>query len=1126
MLYLERLANRADAICIQEHWLHHYEKHALDELLPDFICFTKCHDDDQNTDPIERRRGFGGVALCIHKKYEKYLTPIVDGGDRVVGVMLNTRKPLLLLSVYLPCRGNTLDTYNEVIDELYEIVKKYGNNTTIMIGGDMNASLRRDTSQDKIFKSFLKENNLSVPLCRKDTFTFYHYNGRDCSQIDYFISNFENIIDTYMTFTRESINTSTHDPILVTLRWVMDLKLNAESVSARPRVNWKKLDTKEYETEIEKKLSEWISDDLQISNNNLHSVITDLCHILADATSNHSNLKRTKRKKTTKKRLWNPEIKLKEKACKDHFARWKAAGRPKDPENIYFRNMKTHKKLLRSAQRQLEAKIRVNRYTEIMDLHEGNNTGFYSLIRKQRDPKSHKSSYLIFDNKQLQDESEIREAWADYFTDLATPVDSPNFDNEYKEIVEKDIQNMTNLFTENRINNIELVTADEMKEIIWSFKSGKSPDEENICVEHFKYGGSTLMNILTLIVNHIFINLDIPNVLKSGIACPILKKGKPSADPDSYRKITITNTIGKIVEKVHLKRNNMSIMSQQSKLQKGFTQGQMPTIAALILTELITEYAKRRSPLYVAFMDARKAFDVLWHMGLLKEMNKFGLHNNNWLFFHNWYENVTSKIKWHGEISRSIDEKQGVRQGGIWSPTAYKIFVDSLLKSFEQNQLGACIGTVFCGIPTVADDVTLITTSPYELQSMLDVQADYANKQRYLLSEQKSSILVFNDKPESSNVWTINDKPVTVSKSATHLGIIRNSSSTSNKELVNARIQTARRTVYSLLGAGLHGLNGVNPKIAIHLIQIYVLPRLMYGLEVVNINNCDVQHLEIYYRKLLKQIQHLPERTSTSAVYLLLGKIPIEGELHKKMLKTFGNIIRNENSIEREIAIRQLAIKCTKSGSWFPKIVEIAEKYDLPSLHDLLENPPSKYAWNKLVNIRIQNYYFSLFDMDVKEKSTLKYIHFTEKKGVHNIWESCETDARAIAKACIKVKIATGTIILQEKKAKFSKGTVSPLCPLCNTENEDIHHFILKCPQLEGTRNVFTTALSQYVSCRNLESALLNELINSDENFLQLIMDCTVFYCFDNEEKKRIETLSRGMCYRLYQERSAYMNSK
>jgi hypothetical protein len=47
------------------------------------------------------------------------------------------------------------------------------------------------------------------------------------------------------------------------------------------------------------------------------------------------------------------------------------------------------------------------------------------------------------------------------------------------------------------------------------------------------------------LVNWIFENLQIPKTLKSGIACPILKKGKPAHDPNSYRKITITNLIGK-----------------------------------------------------------------------------------------------------------------------------------------------------------------------------------------------------------------------------------------------------------------------------------------------------------------------------------------------------------------------------------------------------------------------------------------------------------------------------------------------------------------------------------------------------------------------------------------------------
>jgi hypothetical protein len=39
--------------------------------------------------------------------------------------------------------------------------------------------------------------------------------------------------------------------------------------------------------------------------------------------------------------------------------------------------------------------------------------------------------------------------------------------------------------------------------------------------------------------------------------------------------------------------------------------------------------------------------------------------------------------------------------------------------------------------------------------------------------------------------------------------------------------------------------------------------------------------------------------------------------------------------------------------------------------------------------------------------------------------------------AAVKVKLATGTLTLQEHKAKFArKGEVSPLCPMCKQETE------------------------------------------------------------------------------------------
>jgi hypothetical protein len=76
-----------------------------------------------------------------------------------------------------------------------------------------------------------------------------------------------------------------------------------------------------------------------------------------------------------------------------------------------------------------------------------------------------------------------------------------------------------------------------------------------------------------------------------------------------------------------------------------------------------------------------------------------------------------------------------------------------------------------------------------------------------------------------------------------------------------------------------------------------VLPRLLYGLDVIRLTKTDIKNLSTYCVQLLKQIQHLPVRTSTAAVLILAGQIPIEAELHKRMLSLFRNIAENKGSI-------------------------------------------------------------------------------------------------------------------------------------------------------------------------------------------------------------------------------------
>jgi len=67
-----------------------------------------------------------------------------------------------------------------------------------------------------------------------------------------------------------------------------------------------------------------------------------------------------------------------------------------------------------------------------------------------------------------------------------------------------------------------------------SFKKGKAPDEHGITIEHLKYGGQPIVQLVTKLVNCIFENHYLPSNLKSGISYPVHKSG---GKPKDYPKL-------------------------------------------------------------------------------------------------------------------------------------------------------------------------------------------------------------------------------------------------------------------------------------------------------------------------------------------------------------------------------------------------------------------------------------------------------------------------------------------------------------------------------------------------------------------------------------------------------------
>ena len=230
------------------------------------------------------------------------------------------------------------------------------------------------------------------------------------------------------------------------------------------------------------------------------------------------------------------------------------------------------------------------------------------------------------------------------------------------------------------------------------------------------------------------------------------------------------------------------------------------------------------------------------------------------------------------------------------------------------------------------------------LETLFGISDDYSNLEHYLLQLMKSVLLSVppprrKDKSDDEYHWKLKDQPMPSVERTMHMGIMR--SADAEQSATRENIKKAKKTLYSLMSSGLHGENGLDPETAIHLMQTYVLPVLIYGMEVVLPRHKNIDLLEKFNTKFLKLILLLPVSTADPAVYVPIGTLPIEAAIHKQTLTFFGNICRlSETTIEHRLAVRQLSVKPSTSHSWFIAVKEILLKYRLPDPLDLLDDPP------------------------------------------------------------------------------------------------------------------------------------------------------------------------------------------
>ena len=238
----------------------------------------------------------------------------------------------------------------------------------------------------------------------------------------------------------------------------------------------------------------------------------------------------------------------------------------------------------------------------------------------------------------------------------------------------------------------------------------------------------------------------IPDQMKRGVIVTLHKGGNKRKDRD----ITLTSVILKVYEEVE----RIYIIFHQSQ-QGGFQDGLSCFMTSFILRESIYFSSEYNSKAYVCFMDRRKAFDVVWHDGLMYTLiSETDIDVTTLLAFKALYTNMTSCVNYMGKCSDWFP----VKQAGKTSPTLYLLFINGLIYEIEHSGFGLCMFDMPICCPTVADDKVLLSYSVQGLNSLLAICDRPTNGDITITHQnvhQRMNTNVISMKIDNSNLVTI-----------------------------------------------------------------------------------------------------------------------------------------------------------------------------------------------------------------------------------------------------------------------------------------------------------------------------------------------------------------------------------
>lgn len=179
--------------------------------------------------------------------------------------------------------------------------------------------------------------------------------------------------------------------------------------------------------------------------------------------------------------------------------------------------------------------------------------------------------------------------------------------------------------TNQYLDNV-IIMEPEVKDILDILNVNKASGPDMISNRMLKYTSTSVSKPLSILYNRSLPEGIFPEPWKHSQVVPIFKKGERTI-PANYPPVSLLSNVGKVFERVLFKHiyNHLYINNLLYKYQSGFLPGHSTTLQLIDIYHHICQSFDEKQYSCMVYCDISKAFDRVWHSGLLFKLRQNGI---------------------------------------------------------------------------------------------------------------------------------------------------------------------------------------------------------------------------------------------------------------------------------------------------------------------------------------------------------------------------------------------------------------------------------------------------------------------------------------------------------------------